>query len=412
MIILNALFFVPAMVSTLWILLLAFKRKNLTQRIFFCLLFFCTYYYISYALYISPWTDYKLMVRFDVFNMPVSMMILALNILFVHSHKNKRLMSSKWHFFIFLPALFYLIAGVLLYDLVGLDRAAYCEQLIDEGKSLPAEYLTPAYLMHSFVSETLFNSFSFVGLVITVYISSRVARFQGYRFGDIYRFFFKGATTTTVRAICLLDSVVMVLMMPIALAGRMWMLHHPVFSVIISLLTAFVMFLLCYVEYLVDLRKCTLFQLSHIDFGSDLKKPDPSNGVSDVVPVDDFQSNNFTESAETMPDSLPAMVRQAFDVDHVYRDPELSIVSLADHLGTNRTTLSLAINQVFGINFRQLVTNYRVEAAKRYMLEHPNATQDAIAVECGFSSAQTFNLKFKVATGQAPRAWLLTNHHE
>jgi len=409
MILLNTIYFIPAFATLLWIVLLCFKRKILTQWLMLLLILFCIYYYISYALYISPWTDYQLMVRFDVLNLPISMCILAVNILFVISHSSRKFYDSKWHWLIYVPAIIYLAMAVLLYDLVGLDRVAYCAELNDKGLPIPAEYLTPAFQLHCFITDSLFNALAFVFILVTVYVCARVARVQGYRFGDIYRFFFKGAETTTVRAVCVMDAITISTMIPIALLGRMWMLHHPVVGAIISLLTAISIFLLCYIEYFVEMRRCTLYKLFHLELSPAMTKHHSIHETPSIAPIEESVEVSEVNPVEEVPEGLPKLVYNAFEVDQVYRDIELSIVSLSDHLGTNRTTLSATVNQVFGLSFRQVVNSYRVEAAKKYMLEHPNATQDAIAIECGFSSAQAFNLKFKAATGRAPRAWLMTN---
>lgn len=410
MILLNAIYFVPAFASLLWIVLLCFKQKNQTQKQLLLLLIFCTYYYISYALYISPWTDYQLMACFDVLNLPISMMILALNIEFVLLHHTSRFYKSKWHWLIYLPVAFFLVASIVLYNQVGIARVAYCEELKDNGIPIPVEYLTDSYRIHHHVTHTLFNSMAFVAILFTVGICYRVLRVHGYRWGDVYRFFFKGADTLTIRALCVMDAVTISSMIPITLVGRMWMLHHPVISVTLSLLTAFLFFCLCYVEYYIDLRRCTLYQLSHLELHHPLAVPPASHAAEETSPGESFAEEVFVENPNIeIPEGLPRMIHRAFEVELVYRDPDLSIITLSDRLGTNRTTLSATINQTFGIPFRQLVNNYRVEAAKSFMLTHPKATQDAIAVECGFTSAQAFNLKFKAATGLAPRAWLLAN---
>ena len=409
MILLNAIYFLPAFATLLWIVLFVFKQKTRTQRLMFTLLFFCLYYYISYALYISPWTDYLLMARFDVLNLPVSMAILALNIEFVIAHHTPKFSQNKWHWLIYLPAVAYLFMTVLLYYQVGIDRVAYCVEMNDKGQPLSAEFLTPGYRVHNLVTSVLFNAIAFVAILLTIYICHRVSWIHGYRWGDIYRFFFKSTETSTIRVLCVMDAVTISAMVPLAVLGRMWMLHHPIFSAIMSMLTAFFIFCLNYVEYYIELRRCTLYELSHLELSLSMNKQQPFNSTGLASSVDD---DNDEVIAADIPEGLPRLVHQAFEEQRIYRDPDLSIASLSELLGTNRTTLSATINQCFGVPFRQLITNYRVEAAKAYMLEHPKATQDAIAMECGFSSAQAFNLKFKAATGLAPRAWLLSNHAE
>lgn len=168
MILFNAIYFLPAFATLLWIVLFVFKQKTRTQRLMFTLMFFCLYYYISYALYISPWTDYLLMARFDVLNLPVSMAILALNIEFVIAHHTPKFGQNKWHWLIYLPAVAYLFMTVLLYYQVGIDRVAYCVEMNDKGQPLSAEFLTPGYRVHNLVTSVLFNAIAFVAILLTI----------------------------------------------------------------------------------------------------------------------------------------------------------------------------------------------------------------------------------------------------
>lgn len=409
MLILNALFFVPCFVCVWWAIIFCFKQKTLAQRLLLWLVLFCTYYHLSYALYVSPWTDYLLMVHFDVLNMPVSFIILALDLLYIRTRERESVYYSKTRNLLFLPALFFLIVGTALSLHIGLGRIANFEQMLDEQAAIPAEFQAFNFLVYRFFTEHFFHFSAFVAILSIVYHSGDVARRQGYKWGDAYRFFFRGAVTTPTRALCLMNAVTAFSMVPISIVGRSWMINHPAVAAICSLLTAFFVHLLCYVEYISDIKHCTLYRMSHLNLVTDMvdyKSPEKKEDQA-VVPV--AVAPSVATPSEMAPDSIADRVRQAFEVERVYRDPELSINSLADYLGTNRTTLSLSINQLFGMNFRLLLSSYRVEAAKQFMLEHPNANQDAIAVECGFSSAQAFNLKFKVITGKAPRSWLMEN---
>ncbi|MCF0159356.1 MAG: helix-turn-helix transcriptional regulator, partial [Bacteroidaceae bacterium] len=91
--------------------------------------------------------------------------------------------------------------------------------------------------------------------------------------------------------------------------------------------------------------------------------------------------------------------------DRIFLNPELSIDSLAAELCTNRLYLSRLINAEFGMNFRAYLNGYRVEFSQTYMMEHPEANQDNVALSSGFQSAQAFNKKFKEVVGLTPKAW-------
>ncbi|OYU42284.1 MAG: AraC family transcriptional regulator, partial [Burkholderiales bacterium PBB4] len=89
-----------------------------------------------------------------------------------------------------------------------------------------------------------------------------------------------------------------------------------------------------------------------------------------------------------------------------WRDPELSLQSLARHLGTNTSDLSRAINEGMGQNFNELINRMRVDAVKAALV-HPHQSQGLLelAFAAGFSSKASFNRCFKLYTGQTPSAY-------
>lgn len=87
-----------------------------------------------------------------------------------------------------------------------------------------------------------------------------------------------------------------------------------------------------------------------------------------------------------------------------YRDPELTLTSLASQLALSRNSLSEIINSGTGSNFYDFVNKHRVEEVKQ-LLENPkfkDYTILAIAFEAGFPSKSTFNSIFKKFTGLTP----------
>jgi AraC-like DNA-binding protein len=79
-------------------------------------------------------------------------------------------------------------------------------------------------------------------------------------------------------------------------------------------------------------------------------------------------------------------------------------MDVARELGVNYKYISQAINHKFGKNFISLISEYRIEEAKK-MIFHPdsqNITLEAIGELCGFQSKSTFFIAFKKITGQTP----------
>ncbi len=90
--------------------------------------------------------------------------------------------------------------------------------------------------------------------------------------------------------------------------------------------------------------------------------------------------------------------------NHYYRDPELSLTSLAEKLGLTTHELSRIINTGLKKNFNDFINEFRVAEVIKKM---HNPAYDRItllgnAYDSGFNSKSTFNLIFKKITGKAP----------
>lgn len=90
----------------------------------------------------------------------------------------------------------------------------------------------------------------------------------------------------------------------------------------------------------------------------------------------------------------------------LWRDPEISLTTMARALGANTAYVSRALNDGLGVSFHDFVNGRRVEALKR-LLADPNETRDlmALAFEVGFSSKASFNRVFAELTGMTPSAF-------
>ncbi|MBK7872510.1 MAG: AraC family transcriptional regulator [Saprospiraceae bacterium] len=93
-----------------------------------------------------------------------------------------------------------------------------------------------------------------------------------------------------------------------------------------------------------------------------------------------------------------------FNNKEPYLQEDLKISDVAEALNIPVHHLSEVINQEFEVNFFDFVNNYRVEAAKKLLLDPKQ--QDlkilAVAFEAGFGNKATFNRVFKKYTGITP----------
>lgn len=87
----------------------------------------------------------------------------------------------------------------------------------------------------------------------------------------------------------------------------------------------------------------------------------------------------------------------------LFTDPALTVGTVADALGTNRTYLSKAINESTGKTFTQVVNDYRIREAIAAISDFAaNKPLKQISTDVGFSSLSTFYATFQSLTGMTP----------
>ena len=101
-------------------------------------------------------------------------------------------------------------------------------------------------------------------------------------------------------------------------------------------------------------------------------------------------------------------IRKFMVIEKPYLDRELSIYDLSNQLKISKHTLSEVINEHMGMNFYNLVNEYRIKEVKERMEsdDYRQLTILAIAYDSGFNSKSSFNTIFKEKTGQTPSEYL------
>jgi AraC-like DNA-binding protein len=103
-------------------------------------------------------------------------------------------------------------------------------------------------------------------------------------------------------------------------------------------------------------------------------------------------------------------LRDVFDKQKLYLDPELHLKTVIRILGTNKKYLHQAISENSDANFRSFINRYRVDEAKRIMESGVEKNEQVNLAEmyasAGFNSSTSFYRAFKQVTGLAPRDYL------
>lgn len=98
---------------------------------------------------------------------------------------------------------------------------------------------------------------------------------------------------------------------------------------------------------------------------------------------------------------LPRLARLMND-EKVFRDEDISLNRLAGHLGIEPYQLSQVINENLNKNFSTFINEYRIEEAKKLLVEERDRTIFSIAYSVGFNSPAPFYEWFQKLTGLSP----------
>ncbi|SNR58672.1 Helix-turn-helix domain-containing protein [Lutibacter agarilyticus] len=120
---------------------------------------------------------------------------------------------------------------------------------------------------------------------------------------------------------------------------------------------------------------------------------------------------NLSNNIETTKDAtihlkelntIEAELLTYFKNDKPWLDPQLNILQVAKHIGTNRSYVSNIINEQIGCNFNQFVNSYRINEAKLLLKKSPKLSIAEISELSGFGSVNSFIRIFKASEHKTP----------
>ena len=133
-----------------------------------------------------------------------------------------------------------------------------------------------------------------------------------------------------------------------------------------------------------------------------------------IQQAEEMEENHTTNGQKTKPvkpaqndNRMEVLVQRIIvlmEEEKLYQEAELTLQQVATKLQVPSYQVSQALNEGMKKNFYDVVNNYRVEDAKRLLLDEKsrNYTILSIGFEAGFNSKTTFNTVFKKFTGTTP----------
>ena len=141
-------------------------------------------------------------------------------------------------------------------------------------------------------------------------------------------------------------------------------------------------------------------------------KPNVECGASGGVnPFSDGQKSPREATTKRMNPILEerrVFVQQKLDewcANGGYKDSNVNMLTLSRTLCISKNELSQFFDQCLHSNFRIWLSEIRLNAAKKMMLEYPDYSNDIISAECGFSCRTHLYRIFKTKEGCSPTEW-------
>lgn len=390
-------YYLPCTVSLLWTLMFLLKNRDGRQTMFLAALAMTSFYMASIATMLSPHGNYTLVARMTVIDIPVCLSLFATVFIYISLLvSDSRPRKSYW--LLYLPALGTEAVVAFLYSKIGFDQAALVFKTAD-GFGLSA--LTGFSGFHRQLYRISTEVVSLLAVAFAAIISTRsiwVMKNCGYRFGDIFRFFFRGAVgrRPVIESVLFISCVVFLL--PFTMTGPAFMREHTSLTVCCALCMALSIHFLGYIEYFSRSVSLRFRDLSRLKLPA--AEDNPESGKEEAIQETDIQN------IEAL--LLHKRFRSLMEDDKAFLDDSITTEMIAGKLDVSRSTLSNMINSIYGLPFRTVLAQYRIDFAKEYMIGNPKAKQEEIAMASGFKDAPSFNRKFKEVTGISPQIWLLT----
>jgi AraC-like DNA-binding protein len=107
-------------------------------------------------------------------------------------------------------------------------------------------------------------------------------------------------------------------------------------------------------------------------------------------------------------DLIIQKLKKLLHTDEVFKNPDLSLSSLAEVLETNTSYLSAIVNNHFNCNLKSLLNKHRIDKARKMLVseEFKHYSMEGIANEVGFKSRSGFYQTFKTVTGLTPTLYI------
>ncbi|MEH7124047.1 MULTISPECIES: response regulator transcription factor [unclassified Bacillus (in: firmicutes)] len=98
-----------------------------------------------------------------------------------------------------------------------------------------------------------------------------------------------------------------------------------------------------------------------------------------------------------------SIIQQVITIIQKEYDSKLSLDYIGSKIHLNPTYLSRKFHKEMGMSFTDYLHTFRIEIAKKYLIEQKDWSISVISEKCGFNSQHYFSSSFNKLTGSSPR---------
>jgi AraC-like DNA-binding protein len=366
----------PTYVSLLWALILLISSKSNKARFFLGIFMFTVFMiFLSHVIYFNHWKE--IYIYFDLIFIVGSLSIFPLYYWYIKllTFQSSIRFKDLKHL---IPALVMLIATTITYLLMPKQvRELYVnDYLYGRGKLESAPLLIKIQLILCYTLQAIYLLqivFSFMK------IRTLIARYNK----SIANYYSNLDNLTIEWPLIIFYSFVATSVFTILtnFVGRSFFDKWPILLLLTCIAYSVFLFVLGYLGYM---------QNYSIERQETHETSDPILLNSKVESINQKQ--------------IKTQLMELFEKEQIFTQADLKITDIASRLNTNRTYISNLINHEYGCSFSTFVNQYRVEEAKKVMLdeEYCKFCLEHISSHAGFGSLHSFIRVFKEIEGITP----------
>lgn len=423
----DALLFFPAAVSVIFAILLSRRiQRTPAQTSLMWMFVFTAVYLFGDAAYMLPGTQMATCVAADMMAATTTPLIAFCGYLLLRG-----MLNGKPHGYVSIMVAVLMVVFTSILTMVavlsGFDNLIDLQAaLMREGhtfrcyegllgvNALPLGFRDRIFWAYVLLTRPVYFTLILTGVGMVFAYIVYTFRVRNVPRGQLYRFFFQGQPISAFYMLSVLFFIFGLCGIFCIGVGLDFLRSHPWVAGIYSLLLALDLYAIGYTGSVISAPRFTVnYLMQQYDFGDKaVTGPHEQIVKKERAKVQPTPAQSGKEPLPGDSEHLLEALKKLMEEDQLFLNPDLTIEDVAAELNSNRVYISRIVNQLMHMTFRDYVNQLRIRYSKQYMRKHPDVTQEAVAIACGYQDAASFNRKFRAVTGVTPRAWFAKSSGE